>query len=98
MKEINNPFENLDLRLSNIENLLLDIKNDSTKEVIKYNADPEPYIYGIIGLAEFLKCSTPTAQKIKNSGKVPYSQNERTIIFEKEKVLNALSNTKKRKG
>jgi len=60
-------------------------------------ADPEPFIYGIKGLAEFLKVSTPTAQKIKNSGKIPYSQAERTIIFRKIEVLEALSSVKKRR-
>jgi len=52
--------------------------------------DPEPYIYGIKGLAAFLKVSTPTAQKIKNSGRVPFSQAERTIVFRKSDVLRAL--------
>ena len=52
--------------------------------------DPEPRIYGINGLAEFLKVSIPTAQKIKNSGKIPFSQVERTIIFNKVEVLKSL--------
>jgi len=47
-------------------------------------------VYGIIGLAELLNCSKPTAQKIKNSGKVPFSQIGRIIIFDVEKVLLAL--------
>jgi hypothetical protein len=59
-------------------------------------ADPEPLIFGIMGLAKFLKCSTPTAQKIKNSGRIPFSQAERTIIFRKTDVLEALSNKKKK--
>ncbi|MCK9613009.1 MAG: DUF3853 family protein [Bacteroidales bacterium] len=59
-------------------------------------ADPEPFIYGIKGLAIFLKVSTPTAQKIKNSGRIPFSQAERTIIFRKADVLEALSNKKRR--
>ena len=60
-------------------------------------ADPEPFIYGINGLAKFLKVSTPTAQKIKNSGRIPFSQAERTIIFRKAEVLEALSNKKNRR-
>jgi len=60
-------------------------------------ADPEPYVYGIKGLAEFLQVSTPTAQKIKNSGRVPYSQAERTIIFRKSEVLESLSHKNKRR-
>lgn len=56
--------------------------------------DPEPYCYGIKGLAEFLNVSVPTSQKIKNSGRIPYSQSERTILFNKAEVLAALSNKK----
>ncbi|MFZ4401981.1 MAG: DUF3853 family protein [Bacteroidales bacterium] len=57
--------------------------------------DPEPLIFGVNGLAKFLHVSTVTSQKIKNSGKIPFSQVERTIIFKKEDVLKALSNKKK---
>jgi len=94
-----NPFELLEARLSNIESILLDLKNNP-KEATTVLQDPEPLIYGIKGLAEFLKVSVPTAQKVKNSGRVPYSQAERTIIFRKDDVLASLSNkvfkTKKR--
>jgi hypothetical protein len=60
-------------------------------------ADPEPLVYGIKGLAKFLKVSTPTAQKIKNSGKVKYSQAERTIIFRKADILEGLANINKKR-
>jgi len=93
---MNNPFETIDARLSNIENLLLDIKHTPT-ETETTSTDPEPFIYGITGLAKFLKVSLPTAQKIKNSGRIPFSQAERTIIFRKVEVLEALSNKKNRR-
>jgi len=77
-------------RVTNIETLIEATPLETT------SADPEPFIYGINGLAKFLKVSIPTAQKIKNSGKIPYSQAERTIIFRKAEVLEALSNKKKK--
>jgi hypothetical protein len=80
-------------RVTKIETLIEATKPEATTSA----PDPEPFIYGIIGLAKFLKTSVPTAQKIKNSGKIPYSQAERTIIFRKADVLEALSNTKKRR-
>lgn len=92
-----NPFELLESRLSNIESILLDLKHTPTVQPV-FQPDPEPLIYGIKGLAEFLKVSIPTAQKIKSSGRVPYSQAERTIIFRKDEVLNALSNKSKKIG
>jgi len=73
---------------------LVEARNNEAPQLI----ESEPYIYGINGLAEFLKVSLPTAQKIKNSGKVPFSQMERTIIFKKVEVLEALSNNKRKKG
>ena len=50
------------------------------------------------GLAKFMNVSTVTAQSIKNSGKIPYSQIQRTIIFEKSKIIEALSINKRKGG
>ena len=47
------------------------------------------YVYGIEGLATLYGCSTVTAQKIKNSGRIPYNQIGRKIIFDVDKVLAA---------
>ncbi len=71
-----------------------DVINDRPHYEQPKELDPEPHIYGIKGLAKFLSVSFPTAQKIKNSGKIPFSQVERTIIFSKAEVLEAL----KKKG
>lgn len=78
-------------RVQKIETLMEATPSDTT------SADPEPFIYGITGLAKFLKVSLPTAQKIKNSGRIPFSQAERTIIFRKAEVLSALSNKKNKR-
>ena len=52
---------------------------------------PEPrLVHGISGLASILGCSIPTAQKLKSSGKVPYIQEGRKVIFEVDKVLEAI--------
>lgn len=47
-------------------------------------------VYGIAGLASLLGCSLPTAQKVKNSQKIPFSQQGRKLVFDAEKVLKAL--------
>ncbi len=54
------------------------------------------YIYGLKGLAKLLDCSHPTAQKLKNSGRIPYAQVGRKLVFEKETVLAALHKTTKK--
>lgn len=52
-------------------------------------------LYSIKELAEFLKCSTVTAQKIKNSGRIPFVQTGRKVMFNSESVMQALSKGKK---
>lgn len=61
---------------------------------LEQKAEPT-MLYSIKELAEFLKCSVPTAQKIKNSGKIPFSQMGRKVVFNGEDVLSALSAGKK---
>ena len=46
-------------------------------------------LHSMIELAEFLGCSVPTAQKIKNSGKIPFHQIGRIVMFDKDEILNA---------
>lgn len=52
---------------------------------------PRRLVYGIAGLANIAGCSIPTAQRIKNSGKVRYIQNGRKLIFDVEQVLEDLA-------
>ena len=48
------------------------------------------YVYGIAGLAQLLNCSHPTAHRLKASGKIPFTQAGRKIVFEEKAVLSAL--------
>ena len=48
------------------------------------------YIHGLGGLAKLIGCSKPTAQKIKDSGKIPFVKIGRKFIFDEEKVMAAL--------
>lgn len=57
-------------------------------------AETKP-IRGIHGLAKALGVSPVTAQNLKNSGKIPYSQYGRVILFDYNKVLEALNNKRK---
>jgi hypothetical protein len=66
--------------------------------LLKSNTPPPPAqapkekitIKGIHALAKFLQVSAVTAQTIKNSGKIPYSQFNRTIVFDGDEVLAAM--------
>lgn len=57
-------------------------------------------VRGIHGLAKFLGVSPVTAQKLKNSGKIKYSQFGRVILFDGDEVLRSMSenNQPKKKG
>ncbi len=59
--------------------------------------DGEAHIYGLNGLADFLGCSIPTAARIKKSGKVPFLQFGRKMIFNKAEVTKSLSNYRSKK-
>ena len=54
--------------------------------------DHKPYIKGIKGLADFLGVGRSTAQKLKNMGLIPFSQQpwSKIVLFDKEKVKAAL--------
>lgn len=50
----------------------------------------DEFVRGISGLANLLKCSKPTAQKLKSSGKIPFYQEGRTLLFVQDEVLKAM--------
>lgn len=77
----------IESRLDIQEELLLELRNQSKAQNTFKEFEP---IRGIHGLAEFLGVSPVTAQKIKNSGKIPFVQYERVILFDPEKVMEAL--------
>lgn len=63
------------------------------KELEKENKEPEKEkieLRGMQALADFLKVSTTTAQKLKNSGRIPYIQIGKKVQFDGNKVLEAL--------
>ena len=65
--------------------------NSQTNNVVSVEpASEKRFIYSIKGLAEFLKCSVPTAQKMKNNNLIPYRQVGRKVMFEEGEVLNAI--------
>jgi hypothetical protein len=58
-------------------------------------ATPQPFIKGIHELAEFLRVSPVRAQKLKNEGVFPYWQDGRTLLFDPDKVREAMAKIKK---
>jgi len=58
----------------------------------------EPFIKGIHELAKFLRISSARAQKLKNENVFPFWQNGRTLLFDPEKVRQAMMSEKSKKS
>ena len=67
------------------------LKQEQPVQVMPEQKTEPKMLYSIKELAEFLQCSTVTAQKIKNSGRIPYAQTGRKVVFDGNEVLTALS-------
>jgi len=92
------------LRLNELETL---IQNSVTKALNEHqlsgnsNPDQTPEhktLYSIKDLADFIGCSTVTAQKIKNSGRIPFRQVGRKILFDTLDVSKALEHRNRKGG
>jgi hypothetical protein len=53
-------------------------------------------LYSIRELSEFIGCSTVTAQKLKNEGRIPYRQVGRKVMFDSVEILRAMEQGKKK--
>jgi len=72
------------------------IENAVFKAMAKFMPTPvtvpeKKYLHSIQGLADELHMSIVTAQKLKNSGRIPYKQEGRKCIFEINEILDAIS-------
>ena len=54
-------------------------------------------LYSMQELADFLGCSTVTAQRFKNNGRIPFYQVGRKCFFNTEKILQALEHNPTKK-
>lgn len=62
-----------------------------TEEVKRLSSVNTPTVLkGIQSLADFLGISKSVAQKMKNEGVIPCIQYDRVVLFQPEKVLEAL--------
>jgi hypothetical protein len=57
-------------------------------------SEPQPFIKGIHELAAFLKVSPARAQKLKNENVFPFWQDNRTLLFDPDKVRAAMTTIK----
>ena len=91
------------IRLNELEIL---IENSVSKALREHQSsgisNPEPQsehkmLYSIRALGYFIGCSSVTAQKLKNEGRIPYRQIGRKVIFDTVEVLKAMEQPKNKK-
>ena len=82
---MNNPFAEIEVRLSNIENLLLDLKHQP-KQV---STEPTDTFLTIQQAAELLSLSVPTLYGYVHRGEIPFFKRPGTkrLIFSKQELI-----------
>ena len=81
---MNNPFEVIETRLSNIENLILDIKHQPfNTELIK---QPEQLLT-IQEAAEFLTLSVATMYSKVSKNEIPFMKQRKRLYFSRTELL-----------
>jgi len=80
--------------LPKTENVLPEKEILQKKQYTNYPPTPR-LLNSLSELAEFLQISKPTAMKLKNSGRFPYTKLGRKLIFNSEEVLKGVTVEKK---
>jgi hypothetical protein len=89
-----NPFDTIDARLSNIENILLDLKH-TPKDT--GSLSEEKTLLRRKDVSKLFTVSLVTINKWMRSGKLPYHRINSRIYFKKNEVLEAMQSPHKHK-
>ncbi|MBI0401362.1 helix-turn-helix domain-containing protein [Cyclobacterium marinum] len=90
---MNNPFEVIEARLSNIENLILDLKHKS-KQAESSN-QPERLLT-IQEAAELLSLTVPTLYSKVSKGELPVMKRSNRLYFFRTELLDYLKGGRKK--
>ena len=90
---MNNPFETIDARLSNIENLLLDLKH-TPKET--GNLPESDQFLTIQQAGEMLCLSVPTLYGLVHDAKIPVSKKGKRLYFSKHELTEWIKTGRKK--
>ena len=81
---MNNPFEVIEERLSSIENLILDLKNQPDK------VDDFDQLLTIQETADFLSLSVPTIYSKVSKGEIPVMKRSKRLYFSRSELVGYL--------
>ena len=90
---MNNPFEIIDARLSNIESLLLDFKHNPKDQSEISEADE---LLTVQDTAKFLTLSVPTVYGLISKGELPVMKRSKRCYFSKIELINYLKQGRKK--
>ena len=90
---MNNPFETIDAKLSNIERLLLEIKRLPNEKVNEPQAEE---LLTVQGAAKFLSLSVPTIYGLIHKGEIPVMKRSKRCYFSKNELINYLKQGRKK--
>jgi excisionase family DNA binding protein len=88
-----NPFEALEARLSNIETLLLDLKHLPKEQPTQTQQDE---LLTVQDTAEFLSLSVPTIYGLISKGELPVMKRSKRCYFSKSELMDYLKQGRKK--
>lgn len=89
---MNNPFENLDKRLSNIENLLLDIKHEPQHKSQPESDNP----LNIKDVSELTGYTKPTIYGYCQRNEIPHNKKNGRLFFFKSEIIEWIKTGKQK--
>lgn len=88
---MSNPFETIDARLSNIENLLLDLKHSN-----KEHLPESDQLLTIQQAGELIKLSVPTLYGYVSRNDIPFSKKGKRLYFSKQELNDWIKSGRKK--
>ncbi|MBX3164195.1 MAG: helix-turn-helix domain-containing protein [Bacteroidetes bacterium] len=91
---MSNPFETIDARLSNIENLLLDIKHNPVK-----SEQPQQHTEQLLTIqqaAKFLSLTVPTMYGKVSKNELPFMKRGKRLYFSRDEIMQYLKDGRKK--
>lgn len=90
---MNNPFDVIDSRLSNIEGLLLDLKHQPLQAEKSKQLDE---LLTVQAAAEFLSLTVPTMYSKVSRGELPVMKRSKRLYFSRTELLEYLKEGRKK--
>ena len=87
-----NPFETIEVRLTHIENLLLEIRSQKTEKVDK---NPEDEIFTVKQASKFLNLAVPTLYSLVSTRKISSYKRGKILYFKKSELSEWINSGKR---